>query len=190
MGLFDWFRRRPPTTATERAAPPSPEGPTYRFLVLMEQRVFADLINRATPFAADHARTLAEALAALGRTGYDAVLALSPICASGSAARLIAAFRERKPGGLCIYHGWDYRTELSAVPAERCGADFLLVGGVLGEELAAFLPAAVERHRRGLVPRPSWEWYERALREGFPRSPFWGLAEQLRARGMPPSEFE
>jgi hypothetical protein len=191
MGLFDWFRGRSAlSTMSLTPAPIAPEKQGFRFLVLMEQVAFAELINQATPFVADHARTLSEGLAALDRNEYHGVLALSPMSDSGSAVRLIAAFRERRPKGLCIYHGWDYRVELSGVPAERCGADFLVVGGVMAEELVGFFPVAVELHRQGTVPRPSLEWYTQSLREYFPRSPFWNLAEQFRARGMPPSEYE
>ncbi len=196
MGLLDWIRGRAATpTKSQPPKPqphpaPAPGKQDVRFLVLMEQVAFAELINQATPFTADHAGTLAEALASLNRTDYQAVLALSPMSERGSAAQLIAAFRERNPKALCIYHGWDYRIELSGVPALRCGADFLVVGGVMGEELVGFFPVAVELHRQGLVPPPSQEWYERILRECFPHSPFWNLAEQFRTRGMPASEYE
>ncbi len=187
--MFDWLRRRSANPAAA-AVPAQPPTKDYRFLVLMEKPVFVELINQATPFAADHAHTLAEALTTLERSRYAAVLALSPMSEPGSAGRLIQAFRERNPGGLSIYHGWDYRIELSGLPAERCGADFLLVGGVLGEELVAFFPAVVELHQRGMVPPVSLEWYERALRMCFPRSPFWEVAERFRAGRMPPSEYE
>jgi hypothetical protein len=63
-----------------------------RFLVMMQVPVFAELINRATPFSADHVTTLEAAMSAMSRQKYSAVLAMSPSDQPDAAASLITAF--------------------------------------------------------------------------------------------------
>jgi hypothetical protein len=161
------------------------------WLVFMEPPLYADVLNARTPGSAKHVRTLEEARKAMRETQYDALLALSPRQASGAATTAIKEFRAANPAGVSVYHGWDYRLEVSAPKAEACGADVLLLGGLLGEEALFLLTFGIMAKAEGVIPeRRDRGWYERILKEACPKSPVWTAAEGLRKSAAPPNECE
>jgi hypothetical protein len=192
MGLGGWLRwalggTTPVPTNPRLAAAPE----EAKWLVYMEQPVYADALNARRPGSATHTATREAALAAVGAGGYDAVLALSPMAAAGTAAAAIREFRAASPGGLTVYHGWDYRVEVSGPQGLACGADLLLLGGLLDHEVMVLLTAGVLLKAQGHWPSaPDLRRYEGMLREACPSSPVWQVAEQFRRGGMPPSEYE
>jgi len=156
-------------------------------LVLMRQPVYAEMIVNCTPFDCCHARNRREALAALDAHDLHALLALSPDDEPGSAGAVIREFRARFPGGLTIYHGCDYRLEVSGARALECGADVLVAGGMLVSDFLRLLLTTMVMKTEGSLPPPSQEWYDRLLRELCRNSAFWKSAEMLRECGAPAS---
>ncbi len=154
-------------------------------LVFMDTPGLANLLLELSSLSCVYVTTLAEATDALTRHQLCGLVALSPPDESGTAAQAIRAFRKRFPAGLTVYHGWDYRLEVSGPRALACAADALIVGGADVNGMLRFLFTLLQRKADGSLPAPSVEGYEALLRECLPTSPFWKQAEQLRKLGRP-----
>jgi hypothetical protein len=102
------------------------------------------------------------------------LLALSPLDDSGAAGRAIRAFRDLNPAAPTVYHGHDPRIAVSGARALACGADVLILGGVLVHELILILGAALILKRQYRI-EPSLESYTRLLENTCAASPFWRL---------------
>ena len=102
------------------------------------------------------------------------LIALSPLDDSGAAGRAIRAFRHLNPGALTVYHGHDPRLAVSGPQALACGADVLMLGGVLVRDLIHCLGTAlILKHQYRL--EPSLESYTRLLEITCAESAFWRL---------------
>lgn len=188
MGLFDWFRRTPPVTSAEPV-----EGYVVKnvpalsepILLLMESPAFVTGLTFVPSWQVIHTRNFEEFREALPRQKYAMLVALSPPDDSGAAGRAIRAFRERNPDALTVYHGTDYRLAVSGPRALACGADVLLVGGVINYDLIHCLGTALlHKSQYGIVP--SLEFYTRLLEITCAESPFW----RLQGTTMPVCEVE
>ena len=102
---------------------------------------------------------------------------------------MIQRFEQRNPSGLAIYHGWDYRIEVSGPYAIDCGADVLLLGGVDTNEFLRFLFHCLNEKRSGALAHASLLGYEELLRSHCHDSGFWSGAEALRKSKLPPSPY-
>jgi hypothetical protein len=179
MGLFDWFRRTPQRVAAEPAEEhvvknvPALSEP---ILLLMESPALVAGPTVVPSWQVVHTRSFAEFSAALPQRQYAMLVALSPPADSGAAGRAIQAFRELNPGALTVYHGSDYRLAVSGPRALACGADVLMVGGVLDRNLIHCLGTALLlKSRHGI--EPSLEFYTRLLEITCAESPFWRMQD-------------
>ncbi len=212
--MFEWLRRvvgPAPGTANEGkqvlqdlparvssakpglmpAKRPLPPGVDARpLLVYMEQAAYAVLISEASSLSTYWAPTASTAISAIGDQPFVGVVALSPISESGQACAVIEAVRAANPDALTVYHGWDYRIEISGAVALKCKADVLVLGGIETNELFALLMNALRLKAAGKLPTPSLAWYEEALRQLCPKSAFWASAKMFREKGVPPSKYE
>jgi hypothetical protein len=188
MGLLDCFRRQPPATAPELAQQhvvknvPALHDP---ILLFMESPAFVTGLAAVPSWQVVHVRTFGDFSAALPVQKYAMLIALSPFDDSGAAGRAIQAFRERNTDALTVYHGTDYRLAVSGPRALACGADVLMVGGVLDRNLIFCLGTAVLVKRRQGI-EPSLEFYTRLLEVSCAESPFWRLQDTT----MPVCEVE
>lgn len=181
MGLFDYFRRRPSASATV----PKPAEPhvlknvpalSDPILLFMESPAFVTGLAAVPSWQIVHARTFEDFSAALPERKYAMLIALSPFDDSGAAGRAIRAFRELNPDALTVYHGTDYRLAVSGPRALACGADVLIVGGVLDRNLIFLLGTSLLlKSRQGI--EPSLEFYTRLLEITCAESPFWQLQD-------------
>ena len=179
MGLFDWFRRTSQTVATEPAEEhvvknvPALSEP---ILLLMESPAFVTGLTVVSSWQVVHTKSFAEFSEVLPQRKYAMLVALSPLDDSGAAGRAIRAFRELNPDALTVYHGTDYRLAVSGPRALACGADVLMVGGVLAGNLIYCLGTALLfKSRQGI--EPSLEFYTRLLELTCAESPFWRLQD-------------
>jgi hypothetical protein len=188
MGLFDWFRRRPQATATEPA-----DGHVVKnvpalsepILLFMEAPAFVTGLAAIPSWQVVHVRSFREFSAALPQRKYAMLVALSPADDTGAAGRAIRAFRSRNPDALTVYHGSDYRLAVSGPRALACGADVLMVGGVLDRNLIYCLGTALLlKSRQGI--EPSLGFYTKLLEITCAESPFWRLQDTT----MPVCEIE
>ena len=102
------------------------------------------------------------------------LIALSPVDDSGAAGRAVRAFRHLNPEALTVYHGHDPRLAVSGPRALACGADVLILGGVLVHELICCLGTALILKRQYAI-EPSLESYTRLLENTCAASAFWRL---------------
>ena len=179
MGLFDWFRRRHRATDTELADQHVVQNVpmlTEPILLFMESPAFAKVFEAVPSWQVIHARSFEQFGAALPQRKYAMLIALSPSDDSGAAGRAIRAFRMLNPEALTVYHGTDYRLPVSGRRALACGADVLMVGGVLDRNLIFCLGTALLlKSRQGI--EPSQEFYIRLLELTCAESPFWTLQD-------------
>src|SRR6516225_542060 len=146
MGLFDWLRRRPPASAPAAEKQPvitNVPALSDPILLFMENPAFAALLEEVPTWQVVHARNFGEFSAALPQRKYAMLIALSPLDDSGAAGRAIRAFRHLNPDALTVYHGHDHRIAVSGPRALACGADVLMLGGVLVRDLIHCLGTAV-----------------------------------------------
>lgn len=180
-------RARPGFMPAKRPLPSG--GEAQPLLVFMEIPAFAVLVSELSSLPTFWARTSAEALAAVVSRPFAAVLSLSPTKEPGTARTVIEAVRSRNPDALTIYHGRDYRLEVSGEEALRCKADLVMLGGVDTNDFMAFVMTGLQLRASGELPTPpTLAWYEEALRQLCPKSHFREMAEQLRSRGVEPFE--
>src|SRR5262249_46449017 len=145
-------------------------------LLFMESPAFVTGLAAVPSWQVVHVRSFGEFSAALPGRKYAMLIALSPRDDSGAAGRAIRAFRERNPDALTVYHGTDYRLAVSGPRALGCGADVLMVGGVLDWNLIFCLGSALLlKSRRGI--EPSLEFYTRLMEVTCAESPFWRLQD-------------
>jgi hypothetical protein len=179
MGLFDWLRRRPPTSAPEPDEKhvienvPALSDP---ILLFMENPAFAALLEEVPTWQVVHARNFGEFSAALPQRKYAMLIALSPLDDSGAAGRAIRAFRHLNPDALTVYHGHDPRLAVSGPRAVACGADVLILGGVLVRDLIHCLGTALILKGQHAI-EPSLEFYTRLLEITCAQSAFWRLQD-------------
>jgi hypothetical protein len=102
------------------------------------------------------------------------LIALSPLDDSGAAGRAVRAFRHLNPEALTVYHGHDPRLAVSGPRALGCGADVLILGGMLVHELIHCLGTAVILKSQYVI-EPSLESYTRLLEITCAESAFWRL---------------
>src|SRR5262249_58216991 len=112
-------------------------------LLFMENPAFVALLEEVPSWKVVHTRSFAEFSAALPERKYAMLIALSPLDDSGAAGRAIRAFRELNPGAPTVYHGHDPRLAVSGPRALACGADVLMLGGVMVHELIFCLAPAL-----------------------------------------------
>src|SRR5262245_38026840 len=177
MGLFDWLRRRPLASAPaaeEQQVVTNVPVLLDPILLFMENPAFVALLEDVPSWQVVHTRTFGEFSAALPQRKYAILIALSPLDDSGAAGRAIRAFRQLNPEALTVYHGHDPRLTVSGPRALACGADVLMLGGVLVHELIFCLGTAVILKRRYTI-EPSLESYTRLLENTCKASPFWRL---------------
>jgi hypothetical protein len=177
MGLMDWFRPRTPASATEPEEQQVVENvPALSdpILLFMENPAFVALLEEVPSWQVVHTRSLGEFSAALPQRKYAMLIALSPLDDSGAAGRAIRAFRQLNPEALTVYHGHDPRLSVSGPRALACGADVLMLGGMLVHELIFCLGTALILKRRYAI-EPSLESYTRLLENTCAASPFWQL---------------
>ena len=176
MGVLDWLRRRTP------AAAPKPDEPRViknvpalsdPILLFMENPAFVAILESVPSWQVVHVRSFAEFSAALPARKYAMLIALSPHDDSGAAGRAIRAFRDLNTGALTIYHGHDPRIAVSGPRALACGAEVLMLGGVLVHELIFCLGTALFVK----VTEPSLESYTKLLQITCAQSPFWRLQD-------------
>jgi hypothetical protein len=172
------------------ASVPLPPGVDAKpLLVFMDMPVYAVLISAHSSLSTHWAKTTQQALEAAATVPLCGVVALSPQDAKGSAGRVIQAVRARNPGALTVYHGWDYRPEVSGRAALACGADLLVVGGLEANELLGLIFTGLKLKGRGELPaKPSLENYEGVLEQLCPKSPFRQMADTFRSRNAPAME--
>ena len=177
MGLLDWLRRRTPASAAE------PEGQrgvmkvpalSDPILLFMENPAFVALLEEVPSWHVVHTRSFGEFSAALPERKFAMLIALSPLDDSGAAGRAIRAFRQMNPEALTVYHGHDPRLAVSGPRALACGADVLMLGGVLVRDLIFCLGTALILKRQYAI-EPSLESYTRLLENTCAASPFWRL---------------
>jgi hypothetical protein len=179
MGVLDWLRRRTPASAPEPEAQhvvtnvPALSDP---ILLFMENPVFVSILEEVPSWQVVHARSFAEFSAALPQRKYAMLVALSPLDDSGAAGRAIRAFRHLNPGALTVYHGHDPRLAVSGPRALACGADVLILGGVIVHEFICCLGTALIL-KGGYAIKPSLETYTRLLETTCAESPFWRLQD-------------
>ena len=177
MGLLDWLRRRTPPSAHEPEEQhvvkdvPALSDP---ILLFMESPAFVTILEAVPSWQVVHARSFAEFSAALPQRKYAMLIALSPLDDSGAAGRAIRAFRQMYPDALTVYHGHDPRLGVSGPRALACGADVLVLGGVVVHELIFCLGTALILKRQYVI-EPSLESYTRLLEITCAESPFWRL---------------
>jgi hypothetical protein len=178
MGLFDWFRRRPQAASepTQQHVVENVPALSEPILLLMESPAFVIALAPVPSWQVVHARSFGEFSAALPERKYAMLIALSPSHDSGAAGRAIRAFRALNPNALTVYHGTDYRLAVSGPRALGCGADVLMVGGVLDWNLIYCLGTAlILKSRQGI--EPSLEFYTKLLQITCADSPFWKLQD-------------
>jgi hypothetical protein len=188
MGLFDWFQRQPPATApapAEQHVVKNVPGLSDPILLFMERPAFAAGLAAVPSWQVVHVRSFAEFSAALRKRKYAMLIALSPPDDCGAAGRAIRDFRERNPDALTVYHGTDYRLAVSGPRALACGADVLMLGGVLDRNLIFCLGTALLVKRRQGI-KPTLEFYTRLLELTCAESAFWRLQDTT----MPVCEVE
>ena len=165
MGLLDWLRRRPPASTPEAAEQhvvtevPALSDP---ILLFMENPAFVSILETVPSWQVVHTRSFGEFSTALPERKYAMLIALSPLDDSGAAGRAILAFRNLNPDALTVYHGHDPRIGVSGPRALACGADVLILGGVLVHELIFCLGTALILKGRYAI-EPSLESYTRLL---------------------------
>jgi hypothetical protein len=179
MGLWDWLRRR------TRASVPEPEEQqvithvpalSNPILLLMENPAFVAILEEVPSWQVVHTRSFGEFRAALPERRYAMLIALSPLDDSGAAGRAISAFRHLNPDALTVYHGHDPRLAVSGPRALACGADVLLLGGLLVRDLIHCLGTALILKGQYAI-EPSLESYTRLLEITCAESPFWRLQD-------------
>jgi hypothetical protein len=174
MGLFDFLRRRPPASAPdagEQRVVDNVPALSDPILLFMENPAFVALLEEVPSWKVVHTRSFGEFSAALPERKYAMLIALSPLDDSGAAGRAIRAFRQWNPEALTVYHGHDPRLAVSGPRALACGADVLMLGGVLVHELIFCLGTALVLKRRYAI-EPSLESYTRLLENTCAASPF------------------
>src|SRR5262249_58934448 len=117
-------------------------------LLFMENPAFVALLEEVPTWQVVHTRSFGDFSEALPQRKYAMLIALSPLDDSGAAGRAIRAFRQLNPDALTVYHGHDPRLALSGPRALACGADALMLGGVLVHELICCLRTALILKRR------------------------------------------
>lgn len=179
MGMLDWLRRRTPASA------PEPEEQhviqnvpvlSDPILLLMENPAFVAILEEVPSWQVVHTRSFGEFSAALPERKYAMLIALSPLDDSGAAGRAILAFRHRNPDALTVYHGHDPRLAVSGPRALACGADVLMLGGMLVRDLIHCLGTALILKRQYAI-KPSLESYTRLLEITCAESAFWRLQD-------------
>jgi hypothetical protein len=177
MGLRDWLRRRTPASAAE------PEGQrgvmkvpalSDPILLFMENPALVALLEEVPSWQVVHTRSFGEFSAALPERKYAMLIALSPLDDSGAAGRAVRAFRELNAKAVTVYHGHDHRIAVSGPRALACGADVLMLGGVLVRDLIHCLGTAVVLKGQYVI-EPSLESYTRLLEITCAESAFWRL---------------
>src|SRR5262249_35164603 len=151
MGLLDWLRRRTPASAAEpeeHCRVMKVPALSDTILLFMENPAFVALLEEVPSWHVVHTRNFEEFSAALPRRRYAMLIAMSPLDDSGAAGRAVRAFRHLNPEALTVYHGHDPRLALSGPRALACGADALMLGGVLVHELICCLRTALILKRR------------------------------------------
>jgi hypothetical protein len=143
-------------------------------LLFMESAAFVTILESVPSWQVVHARSFGEFSATLPERKYAMLIALSPLDDSGAAGRAIRAFRHLNPDALTVYHGHDPRLAVSGARALACGADLLMLGGVLVRDLIFCLGTALIVKGRTAL-EPSLESYTRLLEITCANSPFWGL---------------
>jgi hypothetical protein len=187
MAFFDWFRRRA-VKGTESSAGhvvkniPALSEP---ILLFMDSPAFVTAFTAIPSWHVIHARNFEEFNVSLSEREYAMLIALSPGDDSGAAGRAISAFRAQNPDALTVYHGTDYRLSISGPRALACGADVLLVGGVLERNLVYCLGTAIILKNQHDI-EPSLEFYTDLLQTTCAESPFW----QLQSTNLPVCEIE
>src|SRR5262249_47146300 len=154
MGLFDWLRRRAPASAPaaeEQQVVTNVPALFDPILLFMENPAFVALLEEVPSWKVVHTRTFEEFGAALPERKYAMLIALSPLDDSGAAGRAIRAFRQLNPGAVTVYHGHDPRLAVSGPRALACGADVLMLGGVLVRDLIHCLGTAVVLKRQYVI---------------------------------------
>jgi hypothetical protein len=177
MGLFDWFRRQPPATPPEPAEQHVVEHVPALLdpiLLFMESTSFVALLEEVPSWQVVHARSFGEFSAALPERKYAMLIALSPLDDSGAAGRAIRSFRQLNPDAVTVYHGHDHRIAVSGPRALACGADVLMLGGVLVRDLIHCLGTAVILKGQYVI-KPSLESYTKLLEITCAESAFWRL---------------
>jgi hypothetical protein len=177
MGLLDWFRRRTPASSfkpEEQHVVTNIPALSDPILLFMENPAFVAILEEVPSWQVVHVRSFAEFSAALPERKYAMLIALSPLDDSGAAGRAIRAFRELNPEALTVYHGHDPRIGISGPRALACGADVLILGGVMVHELFHCLGTALILKRQYAI-QPSLESYTRLLEITCAASPFWRL---------------
>src|SRR5262245_6211134 len=177
MGLFDWLRRRPPAGApAAREQPVVTNVPALSdpILLFMENAAFVALLEEVPSWHVVHTRSFADFSEALPQRPYAMLIALSPLDDSGAAGRAIRTFRHLNPEALTVYHGHDPRLAVSGRRALDCGADVLILGGMLVRDLIFCLGTALILKRQHAI-EPSLESYTRLLEITCAQSAFWRL---------------
>jgi hypothetical protein len=139
-------------------------------------RAFVTGLGAVPSWRVVHVRSFAQFSDALPDRKYAMLIALSPPDDSGAAGRAIRAFRATNTDALTVYHGTDYRLAVSGPRALACGADILMVGGVLDRNLVACLGTAFLLKSRKLI-EPSLDFYARLLEITCAESAFWRLQD-------------
>ena len=177
MGVFDWFRRQPPATEpAELHVVKNVPALSDPILLFMESRAFVTGLTAVPSWQVVQVRSFGEFSDALPERKYAMLIALSPADDSGAAGRAIRTFRAANPDALTVYHGTDYRLAVSGPRALACGADVLMVGGVLDRNLTLCLGTALLLKSRQRI-EPSLDFYARLLSITCAESSFWRLQE-------------
>ena len=108
------------------------------------------LLSMCTSLSCYYAPTIEDLKVALDKYHFCGILALSPMDSSGLAYEAIDLFRNKfGNSGLVIYHGWDFRFEISAPRALKCQADALLIGAMEDSKFFPISFDSVEVKERG-----------------------------------------
>jgi hypothetical protein len=162
-----------------------------RVLVYIQQKPVAELFGNFPGFSVTHAPTYAEAKKAMGSSSFDVVFACNPITESGLAIQLLNEVKAVDPKIVRIYHGWDYRLEISAPNAIACDADLLVVGGMQVKEYYDVISKIINDKMGNKVPiEKTTDYYVGILKAVIPNSEIWKTAEEFRKNGMPPSSYK
>ncbi len=160
-----------------------------KVLLMIEQPQIAEILSKMPGWQISHKVGLETVKTAIDNAEYDVLIAISPLAENGVASKAIKYAQEKRPAMTTIYHGWDYRTEVSGKWAAQCGANGMIVGGMAPLDIFQYCTSIIYTKRMGLIPKErTVDYYTNSLKASVPNAPFWQSAAAFRDNGAPESE--